>query len=216
MYCRVFRKRFELGKVIRFRHLVIFSMLLMSFVISACSPGRASSGDLQPEVIMQTELGNIIVKLDLENAPVTAANFLRYVDEGRFAGATFYRVVRMDNQPDKKVKIEVIQGGLEFTENADPLPPIDHEPTSNTGIVHEHGTLSMARADVGTASSEIFICIGDQPELDFQGKRNPDGYGFAAFGRVIKGMDVVQRIQQQEAEGQMLINPVKILKVVRR
>lgn len=192
-------------------------LILGSFLIlSGCSLSPSMSGQVYPRVIMETELGTIVFAIDLENAPVTAANFLQYVDEERFEGATFYRTVTMENQPGRDVKIEVIQGGVEFVEKPLRLPPIDHESTAVTGILHEHGTLSMARAEIGTASSEIFICIGDQPELDFQGKRNPDGHGFAAFGQVIKGMDVVQKIQAQKADGQMLVEPVKILKVKRK
>jgi peptidyl-prolyl cis-trans isomerase A (cyclophilin A) len=110
----------------------------------------------------------------------------------------------MDNQPGNDIKIEVIQGGLGDDPRGLGLPPIAHETTEQTGIKHLDGTVSMARAGPGTASSEIFICIGDQPELDFGGQRNPDGQGFAAFGRVKSGMDVVRKIQAQHAECQML------------
>jgi len=188
----------------------------LSYVLSGCAGLSVGSNQLTPRVIMQTELGNIVLEIDLENAPVTATNFMKYVDEERYEGASFYRVVRMDNQPNKQVKIEVIQGGLQFVEAPLDLAPIDHESTAVTGILHEDGTLSMARAEIGSASSEIFICIGDQPELDFQGKRNPDGHGFAAFGRVVEGMEVVRKIQAGEADDQMLIEPVKILKVKRK
>ncbi|MBT3228248.1 MAG: peptidylprolyl isomerase [Candidatus Marinimicrobia bacterium] len=170
----------------------------------------------QPRVVMQTELGDIVLEIDLENAPITASNFLRYVDEKRFVGSTFYRVVRMDNQPIKDVKIEVIQGGIGVEDSPLRLAPIQHETSAETGILHENGTISMARAEVGSASSEIFICIGNQPELDYMGKRNPDGQGFAAFGHVIKGMDVVLKIQEQAADGQILITPIKITKIRRR
>ncbi|MCF7807239.1 MAG: peptidylprolyl isomerase [Candidatus Marinimicrobia bacterium] len=172
--------------------------------------------NLKPRVIMETELGKIVFKIDLENAPVTARNFLRYVDEDRFQGTSFYRVVRQDNQAENDIKIEVIQGGYGTDDNPLQLQPIAHESTAVTGILHENGTLSMARAEIGTASSEFFICIGAQHELDYMGKRNPDGYGFAAFGHVVKGMHVVKKIQQQAADGQMLKQPVKILSVKRR
>jgi peptidyl-prolyl cis-trans isomerase A (cyclophilin A) len=141
---------------------------------------------------------------------VTAGNFLRYVREHRFKGATFYRTVRMDNQPNNAIKIEVIQGGLGEDEKKRGLPAIAHETTAATGLHHKNGTVSMARAEPGTASSEIFICIGDQPELDFGGKRNPDGQGFAAFGQVISGMDVVRKIQAQPADGQWLTPAIPI------
>jgi len=135
------------------------------------------------------------------------------VREGRYEGAAFYRTVTMANQPDNDVKIEVIQGGLKEDEAGLGLPHIDHETTAQTGLCHLDGTISMARAEPGTASSEFFVCIGDQPELDFGGRRNPDGQGFAVFGRVLEGMDVVRAIQQQSAEGQALTPEIKITAV---
>ncbi len=124
-------------------------------------------------------------------------------------------MVTLGNQPDDSIRIEVIQGGLGFQESEDRLPPISHETTAETGILHTDGTISMARNAPGSASSEFFICIGDQPELDFGGRRNPDGQGFAAFGRVIDGMDVVRAIQGQPADRQMLRDVVRIVSVQR-
>jgi peptidyl-prolyl cis-trans isomerase A (cyclophilin A) len=168
-----------------------------------------------PQVLIQTELGDITVEIYQKKAPITASNFLKYIDEDRFEGASFYRVVRMDNQPNNDIKIEVIQGGLGFAESEKRLPSIKHETTDVTGIQHKDGVISMARNEPGTASSEFFICIGDQPELDFGGRRNPDGQGFAAFGRVIEGMNVVREIQKQPADGQMLNPKIKIFKIIR-
>ncbi|MCF7824891.1 MAG: peptidylprolyl isomerase [Candidatus Marinimicrobia bacterium] len=182
----------------------------------SCSNTDLLNGSNQVTVIMKTELGKIVLQIDRENAPITSANFLRNVDEKRYDNSSFYRAVRMDNQAENEIKIEIIQGGLGPLEADLRLPPIDHEATSNTGILHENGTISMARAEVGTASSEIFICLGDQPELDYMGSRNPDGQGYAAFGHVIKGMDVVRKIQGQATEKQMLMEPVKIFSVKRR
>lgn len=172
-------------------------------------------GKENPHVVIKTDFGDIEVEIYEKDAPVTASNFLRYVDENRFQNACFYRIVRMDNQPDNDIKIEVIQGGLAFTNKENMLPPIEHETTDKTGILHKDGIISMARLKPGTASSEFFICVGDQPELDFGGKRNPDGQGFAAFGRVVAGMDVVKKIHQQPVEKQMLILRVKIDNIVR-
>ncbi len=166
-----------------------------------------------PIVTIKTEKGNIEVELYPNKAPYTVYNFLKYVEENRFKGATFYRTVRMDNQPNNDVKIEVIQGGLYDDNHPQALLPIHHETTKETGIKHLNGTISMARNEPGTASSDFFICIGDQPSLDYGGKRNPDGQGFAAFGRVIKGMDVVKKIHQSPAEGQWLKPRIKILKI---
>ena len=159
---------------------------------------------------METELGPIQLELYPDRAPITVSNFLRYVDENRYEDFHFYRVVHMENQPDNDVKIEVIQGGLGFDKHPMELPTIIHETTDKTGIRHLNGTLSMARLEPGTASSEIFICINDQPELDFGGKRNPDGQGFAAFGKVISGMDVVKTIQLLPETKQMLDKVVKV------
>ncbi len=168
------------------------------------------------QVKLNTDAGSVLLDIYDDRAPLTAANFLKYVDEGRFEGATFYRVVTLTNQPDNDVKIEVIQGGLSFSgEHPNNRAPIRHETTEETGILHKDGVISMARVEPGTAAGEFFICIGDQPELDYGGKRNPDGQGFAAFGRVVEGMDVVRKIQQQPEADQMLIEPVKILSVVR-
>ncbi|MBN2409767.1 MAG: peptidylprolyl isomerase, partial [Candidatus Aminicenantes bacterium] len=168
-----------------------------------------------PVVVIKTDFGDIKIEILAEQAPVTATNFLRYVDAGLFKGASFYRVVRLDNQPASPVKIEVIQGGLRLSNEETPFPPIEHETTSKSGILHLDGVISMARTTPGSATSEFFICIGDQPELDFGGKRNPDGQGFAAFGLVIEGMDVVRKIQQQPDENQMLKKPVKIENIER-
>lgn len=164
---------------------------------------------------MQTEYGDIIIELYAEKAPITVANFLKYVDENRFKDATFYRTVRMDNQPDNDIKIEVIQGGLYEDEHPDMLAAITHENTQQTRILHKNGTISMARNEPGSATSEFFICIGDQPSLDFGGMRNPDGQGFAAFGKVIKGMEVVKKIQGRPAKSQYLEPKIKITQVKR-
>jgi peptidyl-prolyl cis-trans isomerase A (cyclophilin A) len=168
-----------------------------------------------PRILIKTDLGDITVEIFEQKAPITASNFLKYVDEGRFKGACFYRVVRMDNQPRNKIKIEVIQGGLRYTRRKRILTPIEHETTQKTGVLHLDGTISMARNKPGSAASEFFICIGDQPELDFGGRRNPDGQGFAAFGKVVMGMDVVKKIHQLPDDGQMLTSRVAIHDVSR-
>ena len=168
-----------------------------------------------PRVVIRTELGPIEVEIDSIHAPVTAANFLRYVDLGFYRFARFHRTVRADNQPDSKVKIAVIQGGLDSTRVKD-FPPIPLERTSKTHLRHRDGTISMARDGPDTATSDFFICIGDQPELDYGGRRNPDGQGFAAFGRVMLGMDIVRKIQAAPAKGQTLTPPVRILAIERK
>jgi peptidyl-prolyl cis-trans isomerase A (cyclophilin A) len=166
-------------------------------------------------VIIQTELGDIEVELDLR-APNTVANFLRYVDGKFYDGGRFHRTVTKDNQPDNKVRIEVIQAGINPDRSKDEFAPIKLERTRDTKLSHKDGTISMARDGPDTATSDFFFCIGDQPELDFGGKRNPDGQGFAAFGRIVKGMDVVKKIQSAKADGQTLKPPVKIVNIVRK
>ena len=150
-------------------------------------------------VRIDTDAGEILVDVFVDKAPNTAANFLRYVKEKRYNGGAFYRVVTMRNQPTSPIKIEVIQGGIDG-DSTKRLPPIAHESNNKTGIKHLDGTISMARGAPGSASSEFFICINAQPELDFGGMRNADGQGFAAFGQVVKGMDVVRKIQQAPAD----------------
>lgn len=167
------------------------------------------------QIQIDTDSGSITLELYAKKAPKTVANFLRYVDDKRYDGTAFYRVVRLDNQANNPVKIEVIQGGLR-TDSTRMFRPIAQETTQKTGLKHLDGTLSLARGTPGSGTSEFFICINPQPELDFGGKRNPDGQGFAAFGRVLKGMDVVRRIQQGET-GQpgptnAYSNPLQLLK----
>ncbi|MDR1602731.1 MAG: peptidylprolyl isomerase [Tannerella sp.] len=190
-------------------HLKIIACVWASAcVAAACNPQTQS-----PRVVFETPEGVITAEIYPEQAPVTAGNFLKLVDEGVYSNnkTVFYRVVRMDNQSGD-VKIEVIQGGLSDRNAVETIP---HETTAETGILHLDGTLSMARSKPGTASSEFFICIGNQPELDFGGKRNPDGVGFAAFGRVVEGMDVVKKIQQQKDQDQYLIEPVPVTSIRR-
>jgi len=182
--------------------LTLFILLPVSFVNAQ-----------NPEVVIHTDLGNITVEVYPEQAPVTASNFLNLVEQGVYNRSVFYRVVRMNNQPENNVKIEVIQGGLYNMERVNMNPSIIHETTETTGIRHSDGVISMARLEPGTASTEIFICIGDQPSLDFGGDRNPDGQGFAAFGKVSSGMDVVRNIQSRPDSIQMLLEPVVIREI---
>lgn len=166
-----------------------------------------------PIVLIETTEGNIKVELYPDKAPVTTANFLRYVDEGLYNGTTFFRTVTMENQPNDKIKIEVIQGGQVPKEKE--YEPITLERTTKTGLKHLDGVISMGRFKPDSAKSSFFFCIGDQPELDYAGKRNPDGQGFAAFGKVIEGMDVVRKIQIMPHEEQRLTPPIQIKKIKR-
>lgn len=164
---------------------------------------------------METDAGMIEISIDSASAPATAANFLLYVDAGLFDGGTFYRSVRADNQPDDSIKIDVIQGGMDRTRRGQAFDPIRLEGTGETGLRHLDGTISMARAGPNTARSAFFICIGDQPELNAGGHRNLDGLGFAAFGRITSGMEVVRSIQAMPADGQWLDAPVVIRRAFR-
>lgn len=167
-------------------------------------------------VLVQTERGDIVLEVDMAHAPQTAANFLRYVDAGHYDGGEFHRTVKMDNQPDSPVKIEVIQAGVNSGRANDGFAAIPIERTSATGLRHTDGTISMAWGRPDSATSDWFVCINDQPSLDFGGARNPDGQGFAAFGRVVQGMDIVRIIQRApNTDAQRLTPPVKILKVSR-
>jgi len=187
-------------------------MLVVVALASALSGQRGPRGIVTVQV--KTDAGDFVVAVDTVHAPVSAGNFLKYVDAGYYDDGFFHRTVKMDNQPDKKVKIEVVQ--------ASALPAHEHEfgqipleRTNKSGLKHLDGTISMARDGADTATSDFFVCIGDQPELDFAGKRNPDGQGFAAFGKVISGMDVIRKIQQSPAEGQKLTPPVRIISAKR-
>jgi peptidyl-prolyl cis-trans isomerase A (cyclophilin A) len=167
-------------------------------------------------VLVQTELGDIVLEVDTQHAPRTAANFLRYLDAGQYDGGAFHRTVKTDNQPDSPVKIEVIQAGVSPNRTKEGFPPIAIERTSETGLRHTDGAISMARSQPDSATSGWFICINDQPSLDFAGARNPDGQGFAAFGRVVQGMDVVRKIQRApNSDAQRLTPPITILKAAR-
>lgn len=178
--------------------------MVLIAVASSSTPPRPDA----PQVLIRTGLGDLLVEVDTARASETAANFLRYVDARLYDGTSFFRTVTLGNQPRDAVKIEVIQGGEVDPEKC--FPPIAHETTRATGLRHADGAVSMARATPGSATSSFFICVNDQPELDFGGRRNPDGQGFAAFGRIVSGMDVVRKIQASPADGQRLTPPVPI------
>jgi peptidyl-prolyl cis-trans isomerase A (cyclophilin A) len=173
-----------------------------------------------PHVLIETDAGEIEAEIDVVHAPISGENFLKYVDGGYFDGGRFFRAVRADNQPADKVKIAVIQGeGNRATvREKGGFPPIVLERTNLTGLKHVDGTLSMARSGPDTATHSFSIVVGDQPGLDYGSERNPDLQGFAAFGRVVRGMDVVRKINAMPAggtTGQTLTTPVAIVRVSR-
>ena len=195
---------------------IISLVLPVGAILIIWEDGIKLENSSNPKVAIETDFGTIKVEIAEKAAPITAANFLGYVDDGTFNGSIFYRTVLMDNQPDNEVKIEVIQGGLGLDKIGNARKPsIQQETTNITGLSHKDGTISMARLAPDSATSEFFICIKDQPELDFGGKRNPDGQGFAAFGWVTSGMDVVRKIQVQPHEAQTLTPPVAIHSIKR-
>lgn len=183
--------------------------LLVAFVLlSTVALGCAS--DPYVPVTVYTTKGAIEVEIDTVAAPRTSANFLRYVREEFYDGGEFFRVVRMDNQPTDSIFIEVIQGSANMEFEGDFYDPIELERTTETGLMHFDGTISMARGGPNSATHSFFFTIGDQHALDFGGMRNPDGQGFAAFGRVSLGMEVVRAIQSDSVTAQILVNPVVI------
>ena len=201
----------------------------MSFAVAVVAAlgvmlGQAGSKAAPPPVtvIFETELGAITMDVDVARAPISAANFLKYVDGKFYDNGLINRAVRLDNQTRKDVLIEVIQFQSDRARRAELFPPIPLERTSVTGLKHLDGTLSMARSGPDTATTSFSITIGDQPSLDFEGKRNADGQGFAAFGRVTAGMDVVRKIQASKtgttgAYGtESLDPPIKVIRAYRK
>ncbi|WP_396186373.1 peptidylprolyl isomerase [Flavobacterium sp.] len=185
------------------------TFLLLLFVITN------SSAQKKETCIIKTSLGDITIELYPKKAPITVANFLKYVDAHLYENTTFFRSVTLNNQPKDSVKIEVIQGGE--VDSTKVFAAIPLERTSKTGLLHKNGTISMARDNPDSATCSFFICINDQPSLDFGGKRNKDGQGFAAFGKVTKGMDVVRKIQQLAPNNEQYFKPpVLILSITRK
>lgn len=170
-------------------------------------------------VVFETTLGAITIEVNVAKAPVTAANFLRHVDAGLYDAGRFHRTVRPETETNKDHPIEVVQATrARRTPETPGFAPIPLERTSVTGLTHVDGAVSMARAGIDSAVADFFICIGAQPLLDFGGARNADGQGFAVFGRVVSGMDVVKKIQAApvRAGTQTLEPPISILKAAKK
>ena len=197
--------------------------MILTVVLAALLAGPAQTTPPKPVVVVfETEQGNIEVEVDLAHAPVTAANFLKYVDGKFYDGGLINRAVRPDNTTRHDVEIQVIQFQSDPARRRDQFPPIPMERTNVTGLKHVNGAISMARSGPDTATSSFSIVIGDQPEMDFGGKRNADGQGFAVFGHVSSGMDVVKKIQASPtgtagAYGtESLTPPIKVIKAHRK
>ena len=189
----------------------LVAMLLM------ISAGCSSSESRNTHIEIRTKVGNIEVELYDDKAPQTVQAILSYIDSGFYRDASFYRVLNMDNQPSDAPKAELIQGGLWNKKGArrDLTPGIPHESTRQTGVLHTDGVVSLARQEPGTANTEFFICVGDQPGFNYGGENNPDGQGYAAFGKVVKGMDIVRRIYNLPEEDQYFDPVVPIYNIVR-
>ncbi len=187
----------------------IFLILILLFTITN------SSAQKKEICIIKTSLGDITVELYPKKAPITVANFLKYVDAHLYDNTSFFRSVTLNNQPKDSVKIEVIQGGE--VDSTKVFAAIPLERTNKTSVLHKNGAISMARDKPDSATCSFFICINDQPSLDFGGKRNKDGQGFAAFGKVTKGMDVVKKIQLLAPNDNQYFKPeMLILSITRK
>ncbi len=188
--------------------------MLLCWALPGCGRGKAHTGT---RVLIETKFGDIEAELYPEKAPATVAAFLRVVDSGYYRNTSFYRVLRNDNQVTGAPHSHLVQGGLWETKQAleQSLPLIPHEPTNQTGLHHVEGALSMARNTPGTASSEFFILLKEEPGFDYGGENNPDGAGYAVFGKVVSGMEIVREIYKQPAHEQQFTPAVTILDIKR-
>jgi peptidyl-prolyl cis-trans isomerase A (cyclophilin A) len=188
--------------------------LLFFFLFFSCQEKDTTT----PHILIQTSKGDIEIELYPLQAPKTVAAFLSYVDSNYYNNSNFYRVLNEDNQPSNAPKTELIQGGIWRSKQpkAATVPGIPHEGTDLTKIKHLDGTISLARLEPGTAGTEFFICIGPQPGLDQGGENIADKQGYAAFGKVVKGMDIVRKIYRQNESDQYFDPPVAIFNIVRR
>ena len=198
------------------------SRIVAFAIVVALSWAQARAQDKAVVVVFETEKGAIEITVDLARAPISSANFLRYVDAKFYDGGAVNRAVRPDNTVRHDVEIQVIQIQIDPARRREVFPPIPMERTSVTGLKHVNGAVSMARSGPDSATASFSIVIGDQPEMDFGGQRNADGQGFAVFGRVTGGMDVVKAIHASPTgttgpyRTESLDPPIKILKAYRR
>ena len=180
--------------------------------LTACA--TTGGGQDAPRVVIETDAGSMVVELDLARAPLSTCNFLSYVTDGDYDGGRFFRtVIRATN--DSPNPIDVIQAATPRGDDDDLRPPVPLERTRDTGLSHQAGTISMARNGPDTATSSFFIVTHDTPALDFGGGRNPDGQGFAAFGRLVEGLDVARRIQMSPANAEERLTPPIVIRSAR-
>lgn len=184
-------------------------------MLAACGGANKNSDTIEIEI--QTVEGTIIAELYPKKAPESVKAFLAIVDQGLYQRSYFYRILSDENQPSNAPKAELIQGGLwSRTKKRPELPRIPHETTQQTGLTHSAGTLSFAREEPGSATSEFFITLSDLPGFDFGGENNADGQGYAAFGRVTRGMEIVRKIYRKPETDQYFDPPVMIVDIQRR
>ncbi|WP_157218066.1 peptidylprolyl isomerase [Flavisphingomonas formosensis] len=172
------------------------------------------SGEDHPRVRLSTALGDMIIAVEQVRAPATGTYFLRDVASGRYDGTSFYRVVTLANQdPEQSVPIEIVQGGVR--QPAEPTcPSLEHESTLRTGLRHRRGSISLSRFAPGAVYHGFFLCRRDEPELDHGGARQPDGLGFAAFGEIVEGFDVLDRIFARAEAREALRDEIAIYRAV--
>ena len=192
--------------------------LLLALTAGMLWSCHAASDPDKPHVIIRTSAGDIEVELYLRQAPKTAGAFLSYVDSGFYKNSSFYRVLNADNQVMGAAESRLIQGGIWKTDHkrAVSIPGVPHETTKETHLLHLNGTISLARDKPGTGTTEFFICVGDQPGFDYGGENNPDGQGYAAFGKVVGGMDIVRAIYDRPENNQSFTPPVPIYSISRK
>ena len=202
-------------KLIMRTRLFSLCFLLVAGLLPSC---RSASDPATPHVVIHTAAGDIEVELYLHQAPRTAGAFLSYVDSGFYKNASFYRVLNDENQVTGAGTSRLIQGGIWKTNHAKAVgvAPVPHEPTNQTHILHTNGVISLARDKPGTGTTEFFICVGDEPGFDYGGENNPDGQGYAAFGKVVKGMDVVQAIYHEPENNQSFTPSIRINSIERK
>jgi peptidyl-prolyl cis-trans isomerase A (cyclophilin A) len=207
------RARGLLATGLRATTLLTTALLAMSLLLSCHSPIDPN----KPRVVIKTQAGDIEVELYPRQAPRTVGAFLSYVDSGYYKGGNFYRVLNEGNQVTGAGFSKLIQGGIWKTRHAlaTSLPGVPHETTQQTHILHTDGVISLARMAPGSATTEFFICLGDQPGFDYGGENNPDGQGYASFGKVVKGMDVVRAIYGMSENEQSFTPPIPIYTITR-
>ena len=188
-----------------------YTVLLIASLFSCSQPHYKN-----PHILISTQLGDIEIELFPDQAPKTVRSFLAFIDSGYYTNSFFYRVLKAEELPTDN-NTGIIQGGIWQTrpDIKTPIPGIEHESTKQTGLSHVSGTISLARTTPGSATTEFFICIGDQTILDYGETGTEDGQGFAAFGKVFKGMPVVRKIQAQNSRGDAFTEKIVIRKIER-